>query len=463
MRPTAFVLAPAALLVATAVFAQAPQRTRQEPPAGDAPRPFTLPTPESFTLPNKLGVTLVPYGTVPKATVHLAVDAGNVDENAQQVWLADLTGTLMKEGTTTHSAEAIAESLAKMGGSLNVGVGGDVTTITTDVLSEYAHEAVAVIADVAQHPALPASELPRLKADLARNLSLSKSQPSALAQEQFTRALYGAHSYGRLFPTPQMIESFTHADVQAFHAAHFGASRAHLYVVGRFDAAAVRKAIQAGFAKWPAGTAAARTPPTPSTARALHVIDRPKAPQSTLYIGLPVIDPSQPDYIALRVTNALLGGSFASRITANIREQKGYTYSPNSSLVVHPKVAHWVEVADVTTAATGASMKEIFYEIERLGKEAPGAEELDGIKNYLAGVFVLQNSSRGGIIAQLEFTRLHGLGTDYLRNVVQKIRAVTPDDVRRIASTYLVPSKMTMVVVGDKSVISEQLTPYATQ
>jgi predicted Zn-dependent peptidase len=463
MRPTAFVLAPAALLVAAAVFAQAPQRPRQEPPAGDPPKAFTLPTPESFTLPNKLGVTLVPYGTVPKATVHLAVDAANADENAQQVWLADLTGSLIKEGTTTRSSEAIAESLAKMGGSLNVGVGGDVTSITTDVLSEYAHEAVAVIADVAQHPALPASELPRLKADLARNLSLGRSQPSSLAQEQFTKAVYGAHPYGRLFPTPQMIESFTHADVKAFHAAHFGASRAHLYVVGRFDAAAVRKAIQASFASWPAGTPAQRTPPTPSTARALHVIDRPKAPQSTLYIGLPVIDPSHPDYIALRVTNALLGGSFASRITANIREQKGYTYSPNSALVVHPKVAHWVQVADVTTTATGASMKEIFYEIERLGKEAPGAEELDGIKNYLAGVFVLQNSSRAGIIAQLDFTRLHGLGADYLRNVVQKIRAVTPEDVRRIASAYLVPSKMTMVVVGDKSVISEQLTPYATQ
>jgi zinc protease len=461
MRRLAIALTPATLLVVSTVFAQAP--ARETPPAGGQPKPFALPAAETFTLPNGLGVTLVPYGTVPKATVHLAIDAGNVDETAQQIWLADLTGELIKEGTTTRTSEAIAESLAKMGGSLGVGVGPDVTTISADVLSEFTGDAVAVIADVAQHPALPASELPRLKADLARNLTLAKSQPSAIAQEQFSKVLYGAHPYGRIFPEAATIEGFTHADVKAFHAANYGASRSHLYVVGRFDAAAVRKAVRAGLESWPKGTAARRTPPTPTSARSLHVIDRPKAPQSTLFIGLPVVDPSHADYIAMRVTNALLGGSFASRITANIREQKGYTYSPNSQLSVHPKVAHWVEVADVTTAVTGASMKEIFFEVDRLRKEPPGAEELDGIKNYLAGVFVLQNSSRGGIIQQLEFTRLHGLGADYLRTVVQKIQAVTPEDVRRTAERYLDPAKMTMVVVGDKATITDQLVPYASK
>ncbi len=461
MRPMMLGTLAAAMLAATSALAQSP--ARQQPPAGDAPKPFTLPAAETYTLPNGLGVTLVPYGTVPKVRVHLAVDAGNVDETAQQVWLADLTGELLKEGTTTKSSEAVAESLARMGGSLGVSVGGDVTSISTDVLTEYAADAVGIVGDVAQHPALPASELPRLAADLVRNLALAKSQPSALAQEQFAKVLYGAHPYGRLFPTPAMIEGFTHADVTAFHAANFGASRAHLYVVGRFDEAAVRRAIDAAFSGWKKGTPAGRAAPKPSTTRALHVIDRPKAPQSTLFIGLPVVDPGHPDYIALRVTNALLGGSFASRITSNIREQKGYTYSPNSQLVAHPKVAHWVQVADVTTAVTGASIKEILFEIERLRKEAPAADEVEGIANYLAGVFVLQNSSRGGIVAQLEFIRQHGLGPDYLRTVVQKIQAVSPADVRRIADTYLDPARMTMVVVGDTSQIEQQVEPYQTR
>ncbi len=454
-------VAAVAVLAASTALAQTP--ARQQPPAGGAPRPFTLPAADTYTLPNGLGVTLVPYGTVPKVRVHLAVDAGNVDETPQQVWLADLTGELLKEGTTTRSAEAVAESLATMGGSLGVSVGGDVTSISTDVLAEYAGDAVRIIADVAQRPGLPASELPRLKADMVRNLTLARSQPSALAQEQFAKVLYGAHPYGRVFPTPAMVEGFGHDDVAAFHAANFGASRAHIYVVGRFDEAAVRAAVKSAFAEWRKGTPARRAAPSPSSARALHVIDRPKAPQSTLFIGLPVVDPSHAAYPALRVTNALLGGSFASRITSNIREQKGYTYSPNSQLVTHPKVAHWVQVADVTTAVTGASIKEILFEIDRLRTEAPPSDELEGIANYLAGVFVLQNSSRGGIIAQLEFTRQHGLGADYLRTVVQKIQAVTSADVRRIAETYLDPAKMTMVVVGDTSQIEEQVAPYKSR
>ena len=450
-----------AALTTTMALAQAP--ARQSPPTGGTPKPFTLPPPERFTLPNGLGVTLVPYGTIPKSTVYLAIDAGNVDETAQQIWLADLTGMLLKEGTKTRSAEAVAESLAQMGGSLGVGVGPDVTSITTDVLSEHAASAVEVVADIAQHPALPPSELPRLKADLVRTLSLQKSQPQSLANEQFARVLYGDHPYGRIFPTEAMLNGFTHADVQAFHARSYGASRAHFYVVGRFDAEAVRKSIRASFGSWPQGHVAQRPRPTPSTTRSLHVVDRPKAPQSTVYMGLPVIDPSHPDYVALRVTNALLGGSFASRITANIREQKGYTYSPNSSLTARPKVAHWVQVADVTTAVTGASLKEILFEMERLRTEPPPEDELAGIRNYMAGVFVLQNSSRTGIVQQLEMTRMHGLGPDYLSTLVQKFRSVTPADVRRVAETYLDPAKMTMVVVGDTAVITEQLAPYVAR
>lgn len=458
MRLTTLALGAALLCAPATTFAQAP--ARQAPPAGDAPKPFVLPTPETFTLPNGLGVTLVPYGVVPKATVYLAIDAGNADETAQQVWLADLTGELLEEGTRGRSSEAIAESLAKMGGSLAVVVGADVTSVSTDVLSESTAAAVEVVADVAQRPALPASELPRLKADLQRNLSLARSQPRMLATEKFAGVLYGGHPYGRLFPTEAMLDGYTHADVQAFHAANYGASRAHLYVVGRFDAEAVRKAVRSSFGSWPKGTAAHRVPPKASAARSLSVIHRPKAPQSTLMIGLPVVDPSYPDYIALRVTNALLGGSFASRITANIREQKGYTYSPNSSVSLHPKTAYWAESADVTTAVTGASMKEIFFEIDRLRQEAPSEEELTGIRNYMAGLFVLQNSSRGGIIQQLELTRLHGVGADYLRTLVPKMRAVTPADVQRIAKTYLDPARMTMVVVGDRAVIDDQVAAY---
>jgi predicted Zn-dependent peptidase len=175
---------------------------------------------------------------------------------------------------------------------------------------------------------------------------------------------------------------------------------------------------------------------------------------------MPVPDPSSPDFVPLLVTNALLGGSFGSRITSNIRERKGYTYSPRSLVSDRPKDAHWVEIADVTTKDTGASLKEIFAEIDRLRSEPPPAAELQGIQNYLAGTFVLQNSSRAGIIGRLQFLDLHGLPDAYLTGFVARVHAVTPEDVTRIAKTYLKPEETTIVVVGDRKEIDEQLKPF---
>jgi predicted Zn-dependent peptidase len=449
-----------AALSGAAALAQAP---RQTPPPGGDPRPFVLPETTRFLLPNGLQITLVPYGTVPKVSVSLIVGVGNAHEQADQVWLADMTGELLREGTTTRTSAQVAEAAGGMGGALTVGVSGDQTTIGLDVLSESAPDAVALVAEVAMRPAFPASELPRVRDNLIRQLTVARSTPGALASERFAATLYPNHPYGRLFPTEAQLAGYDLDAARAFHQAHFVPNRSHLYVVGQFDAAAVRVAVERAFAGWAKGAEASRPPVTPVAVRSVHLVDRPGAPQSTLRLGLPVVDPSHKDYVALQVTNALLGGSFASRITSNIREQKGYTYSPTSQLASHPGVAHWVEMADVTTAVTGPALTEIFGEIERLRREPPSEEELAGFRNYLAGVFVLQNSSRAGITNQLAFTQLHKLGDDHLKTFVSRVQAVTPADVQRIAREYLVPGKMTLVVVGDAATIRAQVAPFDTK
>jgi len=318
----------------------------------------------------------------------------------------------------------------------------------------------ALLADVAMHPALPASELERLKKDQLRSLSIQKSQPQPIAHEQFMKALYPNHPYGRLFPTEQMIQGYTTEDVQKFYKDNYGAARTHLYVTGKFDSAAMKKAITQAFSSWQHGPDPLIDIPKPVTKRDLALIDRPGAVQSTLYIGLPTIDPSNPDFISLQVMNAILGGSFGSRITSNIREQKGYTYSPNSQLSSRYRDAYWVQIADVTAQHTGDSIKEILYEIERLQKEPPSNAELEGIKNYLSGVFVLRNSSRTLLIGQLEFVDLHRLGDDYLNTYVQKIYAVTAQQVEEMAQKYVNAQKLTMVVVGDKQTVTDQIATY---
>jgi zinc protease len=433
---------------------------REKPPESDAPRPFRLSTPTRFTLPNGLKVTMVPYGSVPKALVRLTVRSGNANESEKQVWLSDLTGDLLLEGTKTRSATRIAQDAAAMGGEVAVNTGEDATSIGGEVLSEFASSMVALVADVAQNPAFPGSQLARLKANQARRLSLAKSEPGQMATEAFRAAVYPGHPYGRIFPKPEELQALTLDDAKAFYAANIGADRATLFVVGVFDAKATEAAIRKAFANWRKATSAVPVPPAASQKRKFVVVDRPGASQSTIQLGLLVIDPTSRDYTSLLVTNALLGGSFGSRITSNIREQKGYTYSPNSSVSSRRKTATWAETADVTTNVTGPSLKEIFGEIDRLRAEPPSSAELKGIQNYLAGVFVLQNSSRTGIVNQLFFLELHGLPDSYLTGFPTRVHAVTPEEVTRIAKTYIKPDEMTLVVVGDRKVIDEQLKPY---
>ena len=445
-------------MACTLSFAQATEK--QTPPAGSAPKAFKLPKVEKFSLPNGLQVTLVPFGSIPKVMIDVTVRSGNLNESASQVWLADFTGELMKEGTSNRSSEQVAREAAGMGGAVTVNVGPDTTHIQGDVLSEFGPKMAELLADVVEHPLLPESEVSRLKQDFQRQLSVQKSQPGTMARERFYQALYPDHPYGRILSTDATINSFTAEMAKKFYDDNFGAARTHIYVAGKFDAAAVKAAITQSFSSWKRGAAPLIQVPTTAAKHELDVVDRPGAAQSTVYVGLPTIDPSNSDFIQLQVMNTLLGGSFGSRITANIREQKGYTYSPSSQISVRYRDAFWAEVADVTTAVTGPSIKEILYEIDRLQKTPPSEAELNGIKNYLGGIFVIQNSSRAGLIGRLQYSDLHQLGDDYLESYVQKVFTVTPEQVQQMASKYILSDRLTIVLVGDKAKIADQITPY---
>ena len=447
----------AVLLVAAIAHAD-----KQQPPPAAPAKPFTLPSHRDVVLDNGAKITTIAYGSIPKTSVQLIIRGGNSVEGPQQVWLADLMARSLQEGTVTRPAGRLAEAAAEMGGDLSIEAGADATVIQVEVLSEFAPRAIALVADVARNPAFPAADVARVKADLVRDLAVARTQQQVLAGEQFSSAVFPDHPYGRQYPTEAMLQGYTLDQVRAFYTAHVGAARSHLYIAGTFDAAAVDKAARDALAGWPRGPELEAIPDVPANKPTVLVIDRPGAVQSTLIVGLPALTPKSPDYIQLLVTDALLGGSFGSRITSNIREQKGYTYSPRSTVRTLKHGASWAEQADVTTNVTGASLTEIFKEINRLRNEPPSAAELRGIQSYLAGTFVLRNSTRAGIVQQLSFLETHELGDDYLRDYVQRIWAVTPADIQRIAATYLDPKKMTIVVAGDRKQIDAQLKPWNT-
>ena len=452
------------LLVLAATFLAIPPAfaQKQAPPEGGPAKAFSVPANETYTLPNGLKVTLVPYGIIPKAALSLAVDAGEINEGSARAGVSGLAADLMKEGTEKLTSQQVAEEAARMGSTLDIGAGADQTNLRLDVLQEFTPDAVKLLADVALHPRLPESELERLKNDALRQIALRNSRPQTMALVRFRKILYGDHPYGTVLPTEAEIKKLTIQDVKDFYSGNFGAQRAHLYVAGKFDTAAVKKAIAESFGGWAKGPVRMEEVPVMKPQHTLDLTDRPGAPQSTLMVGLPVPPATSPDTVPLLVTNALLGGSFNSRITANIREAKGYTYSPRSEISRRYHDGYWAETADVTTKFTGASLQEIYNEINRMQKEPVTAVELKGIQNYLSGIFVIQNSSRGALIGQLEYVDFQGLGENYLKTYVAKVNAVTPGDVQKMTADYIKPGEMTIVVVGDKATIADQLAPFQT-
>jgi zinc protease len=447
-------------LVLIAIPAQA---QKEAPPAPGTPKDFRLPPRKTLTLPNGMKVTLVRYGLVPKTAVSLQVRTGAIDEAADEVQLSSLTADMLLEGTTTRSGADISRQAAEMGASLGANATDDAVTVGGEVLSENAERFVALVGDVLLNPRFAAADVERLRANRARDNAIAQSQPGQITRAKFRAMIFGEHPYGRVFPTDTMLAGYTPEKVRGFYTRNFGARRAHLYVSGIFDPAKVERAVRAAFGRWASGKQPTVNPPSPVNHRQLELVDRPDAVQSSFRVGLPVADPTSPDWIRLNVTDAILGGAFGSRITSNIREDKGYTYSPFSFVGSWPKTGLWVEVADVTTNVTGPALKEIFYEVDRLRNEAPPDKELAGIKNNMVGLFTVQNSSRGGVINQLQFVDQYGLGDSYLSNYVKNVLAVTPEQVRQAATRYLDPSRMTITVVGDKKVVEPQLEPYQSQ
>ncbi len=449
--------------VILALFSVAVLGQKEAPPAGGQPKAFVFPKQDTYALPNGMKVTLVQYGAVPKVAMQAIVRAGTLNEKAEKRWVSDIVGTMLKDGTTKRTAEQIARETAEMGGSIFTAASNDKTTVGGEVLSEFDTRFVDFLADVLMNPKFAAADLEKARANKLREIAVSRAQAGTQAWERFREIVFTGHPYAAVVASEPIVQAYKLEDVRGYYNDNYGAARTHLYIVGQFDTAKVKSAIEKAFAGWKKGPDAIRNVPTVVGKRSLNTIDRPGAPQSTIYMGVPAVSPSDADFTKFVVMDSLLGSSFSSRITSNIRENKGYTYSPGSFVWNRYKTGYWIENADVTTEHTGASIKEILFEIGRLQEKPPSDAEMQGIKNYLVGIYVLQNSTRTGVIGQLENMNYNELDKNHLDTYVQKLSAVTATDVQDMAKKYLVLERMTFVVVGDKSKIDEQLKPYEVQ
>jgi predicted Zn-dependent peptidase len=434
------------------------QATSPQVPALGAERAVVWPPRVEHTLPNGLRIVLVESHTIPKFDAQLLFRSGNAVAFREAAGLAEMTATCVRTGTASRSEREIDEALRRMGADLSCGAGCDTSTISFGGLSEFSQQILHLAADIARNAAFPESEFERERRQKLEEIKIERTTPGFLGGERLRKALFGGHPYAVASPTPQEVAAYKREQLAAFHRAQYVPGNALLLLVGDFEPQKMLRQIEAAFGKWPAGT---RTEPEypalPEVrGRRVHFVELPGAVQTQVLLGTRSITRHHPDWFALSLANALFGGAFNSRLVMNIREQKGYTYSPRSS--VHPLRQHgYFSVhAAVRNEVTAATLTEMFYELDRMRSLPVGADELADTQNYMSGVFSLGLATQDGLAGQLATVYLNDLPQDYLETYRTRIRALTQDEVLRAARKHWDTANMQMVIVGDREVVGEQ-------
>ncbi len=426
---------------------------RELPPFG-VDRPLPVPELVRYTTPEGLTVWLVPRAGFPKLTAVLAVRGGSAADPRGAEGLSELLAATLDEGTATRTARQIAEALQAVGGSLAAVAGTDAITLTADGLASGAERVLEVLGDVALNAAFPPAEVALARANALQGLQARASTPEFLAEKAFGAAVYGDHPYRTVAPEPAVLEAATPAQLEAEHARRFRPDAALLVVTGAFDQVAVRTAIGRAFGGWKAaGAPVAEAPPSPpARARDLVFVARPGSVQSNLVVGRPGPRLTDPDYFAIMVANAVYGGGFASRLTENIREDKGYTYSPDSSFATRRQGGLLQVEAQVRNEVTAAALLEIFYELDRMGTADVPADELRTAQRLETGLYLYRNQLQASQARQLASLWVKGAPPEFLGEYVPRINAVTAAQVRAAGRALFASERQTVVVVGDESV-----------
>jgi predicted Zn-dependent peptidase len=274
--------------------------------------------------------------------------------------------------------------------------------------------------------------------------------------------LFGDHPYARTSETEASLQAMDRAKIEAFHRDHYRPNNAFLLIVGAIDPDAMIAAAEKTFGSW----AKADVPkpsfpaPPPLTGRKVYFVQRPNSIQSSISVGNLAVKRSDPRWFELTLANTIYGGAFNSRIVRNIREEKGYTYSPASTLTGFADAGFYRFAADVRNEVTGATLTEVFKEIDKLRGEGSNGGELAGAKSYMRGIFPIQTATQNGLALTLNNVYVFGLPKDYPETFSAKVAAITPDQVKAGAATLLGSENSVVVIVGDWTKVKDQLADY---
>ena len=428
-----------------------------------ADRPLPVPVVRAGTLPNGLSLWTVPRGGVPLVSVRLVVRGGLSLDPEGSPGLAALLASALREGTSRRSSAELAALAQEAGGELETSAGPDSVTIAVSGLAAGLPAILEVVSDVVLRPAFPAAGVARAAALAHEELETNESEPSFLAARAFARSVYGTHPYGTVSPTATSIDALTPHVLHAAAASRLRPERSLLLVVGDVDAGEVTALATHLLGGWeaegepPPPVPAPVPPPGPRRIEALH---RPGSVQTNLVVGTLGLTRRDPDAYPLDLAMTIYGRSFTSRLVQNLREEKGYTYSPGAG-------ASWTALpgtvrsfAAVRNEVTGAALNEILYEMERMGSTDPTDEEMDRARRRNAGAQAVELETNGSVSAELAALWLAGLAPEELARYAGALATVTKGDVRRVSRRFLATGRARIVAVGDLDVIRSETSSF---
>jgi zinc protease len=431
------------------------------PPLAPA-RPVIWPPRVHKTLSNGLEIVLVESHGLPKFTGELFFRSGNSVVALSTPGLADMTATVARTGTTKRTSREIEEDLRRMGSDLSSGAGADNSVISFGGLVEFSNELLGLVSELARQASFPADEFERERRQLIEGLRIERTTPGFLASERFRRVLFGNHPYGTISPTEDQVANYRVEQLKDFYQRYYRPANALLVMVGDFEPRAMLAQVEQIFGSWAGNPGeGAPDPALPELrGRRVYLVHLPGSVQTQLLIGNRAITRKHPDWLRLTLANSIYGGAFNSRLVMNIREDKGYTYSPRSG--AHPLRQHgYFSIgAAVRNDVVAATLTEIFYEIDRMRTTPVGEEELDDARSYLTGVFSLGLATQDGLAGQLATATLEKLPGDYLETYRERVLKLTAADVLDAAQKYFDSADAQIVIVGDRAQIEAQAAQF---
>lgn len=430
-------------------------------PTPGTPRAYNFPAFTTQVLPNGLRVVIAPVRKLPLVTVLALVDAGSAADPTGQDGVAQLTASLLTEGTGTLTGAALTDLVESMGSTLDAGADWDSSVVKLTTLSSRLPDALTLLARVLTEPSLPEDEFERLRTERLADLLQQRSEPRALADEALSQALYAPDArYARPDGgTERSVKSLGIESVRAFYSARYSPNATTVVLVGDLSQDDGVSLVRRALGDWSGGPSAPFAAPDTAlvTPRGVHIVRKGDAPQSELRVGLVGPQRLTPDYFPLVLCNAILGGLFSSRLNLNLREAHAYTYGAHSGVDWRRGAGPFSMETAVQSDVTAAAVKEILSELDRMRGEPVSPSELSLAHSYLDGVFPIRFETTGAIASALASQAIFGLPADYYDTYRSNIRSVTAADILRVAQTHLDPQRLQVVAVGDPDVISAPL------